>query len=87
MKVQVKRAFEPYSFFCYQKNPKKAEMLCMKFPSTPNSSADASNLNLLPPFSKNITPKRINKMVKVHSVNCHPSPAVFTPKIYLVIFL
>ena len=37
-KMQIKRAFQNYSFFVTKKKKKKTDRLCIKFSSTPNKS-------------------------------------------------
>ena len=97
MKVQRKRAFKSYSFFTNILTPtlapppkkKKAERLCIKFSSTPNTSVQQltqfhnfnckinARLTLLPLFFKAcLNPQvRFNKTVNEHCVNYHQGPS------------
>ena len=84
------------AIFCHKISNKKADRLCMKFSSTPNTSVQ----RCLYPIFQNQCPHfllsalfwklfsenylnlqvRINKMVNKHTVDYHPSPSQITYK-------
>ena len=97
MKVQVKRTFKSY-FLCHQKSNKKADRLCVTFTLTSSTSVqrclyppfqNQSPIFCFPLFSENYLyhQGRINKMVKKHTVNYHPSPSQLISRIHLLVFL
>lgn len=55
-KMQIKRAFQNYSFLSPKKNKKKTDRLCIKFSSTPNTTCAACDST---PISKQLPPHSV----------------------------
>ena len=88
--VQIKRAFK--SYFCHQKNNKKAEFLQPPyyFVEVPISPISKSTPHFVLPlfFEEYLNPQvKINKMGNEHTLDYHPSSSRLTSRIHPLIHL